>query len=189
MIYEEISNEYARSNISLKRSIFFFFYNVFGRFLPRTTMPYNLGSKKIRAFLVRNFIEYCGDDIQVETGAILSPTIQVGNRCLIGEHCRIRGKVIIGDDVLFAQNVNVIAFNHNFERDDIPIRVQGESFGSITIGNDVWLGINSTILNDVTVGNHAIIGVGSVVTKNVPEWAIVGGVPANVIKYRPRSSK
>ena len=59
-----------------------------------------------------------------------------------------------------------------------------EEFQGITIGNDVWLGANVTILDGVTVGNGAIIAVGAVVTKDVPAYAIVGGVPARIIKYR-----
>jgi len=147
-------------------------------------MPYSLGSKYIRSFLVRNFIESCGKNLIVETGVLLSPTIKVGHNCLIGEHCQIRSNVILGDDVLLAQNVTLVSFKHNFDRPDIPIRLQGETFGTIEIGNDVWIGINAIILPNVKVGRHAIVAAGAVVTKDVPNWAIVGGVPAKIIKYR-----
>ena len=56
--------------------------------------------------------------------------------------------------------------------------------GNVTIGNDVWLGNNVTILSGVTIGDGAVIGNGAVVTKDVPEYAIVGGVPAKFIRYR-----
>ena len=54
----------------------------------------------------------------------------------------------------------------------------------VTIGNDVWIGMRSIIMPGVTIGNGAVIGAGAVVTKDVPDYAIVGGVPAKVIKYR-----
>jgi len=56
--------------------------------------------------------------------------------------------------------------------------------GNCTIGNDVWIGANAVVMDDVTVGDGAIIGAGAIVTKNVAPYAIVGGVPAKLIKYR-----
>ncbi|MEY3760385.1 MAG: hypothetical protein RIR39_1876 [Pseudomonadota bacterium] len=170
--------------ILYKRKFYFLLYNLIGKALPRTTMPYSLGAKWVRAFLIRNFIDVCGNKLIVETGAILSPFISVGHDCLIGEGCRIRGNVTIGNDVLLAQNVELISFGHGFERSDVPMRLQAETFGSIEIGNDVWIGVNAVVLPNVKIGNHAIVGAGSVVTKDVPDWAIVGGVPAKLIKFR-----
>lgn len=60
----------------------------------------------------------------------------------------------------------------------------GESRYSIVIGNDVWIGSHVTILGGVTIGDGAVVAAGAVVTRNVPEYAVVGGIPAKVIKYR-----
>jgi len=184
LVRKSAKQDLTPNPLTITRRIAFLLYNLFGRFLPRSTMPYSLGSKHIRAFLVRNFVDSCGKNIIVETGSLLSPKIKVGHNCLIGENCQIRSNVTLGDDVLLAQNVALVSFKHNFERPDIPIRLQGETFGTIEIGNDVWVGINAIVLTNVKVGDHAIVAAGAVVTKDVPDWAIVGGIPAKVIKYR-----
>jgi acetyltransferase-like isoleucine patch superfamily enzyme len=80
--------------------------------------------------------------------------------------------------------VGLFAENHIFDRTDIPMRLQGVDRKFIRIEDDVWLGTNSVILAGVTVGRGAIVSAGSVVTKDVPQYAIVGGVPAKVIRMR-----
>jgi acetyltransferase-like isoleucine patch superfamily enzyme len=59
-----------------------------------------------------------------------------------------------------------------------------EEFEQIKIGHDVWIGTRATVLDGVTIGNGAIVGAGAVVTKDVPAYAVVGGVPAKVLRYR-----
>jgi acetyltransferase-like isoleucine patch superfamily enzyme len=59
-----------------------------------------------------------------------------------------------------------------------------EGYGRITIGNDVWIGTNVLIVDGVSIGNGAIIGAGAVVVKSVPDYAVYGGVPARLLRYR-----
>ena len=65
-----------------------------------------------------------------------------------------------------------------------PMRTQGVTVKDVTIGNDVWIGARVTILAGVTIGDGAVIGAGAVVTKDVPPYAVVGGVPAKIIRFR-----
>lgn len=64
-----------------------------------------------------------------------------------------------------------------------------DEYKKVTIGNDVWIGANVMIMGGITIGDGAVIGAGAVVTKNVPPYSIVGGVPAKVIRYRFNESQ
>lgn len=85
---------------------------------------------------------------------------------------------MIGPDVV------ILTRTHSIDRVDVPMIEQGFWTGKVTIGNDVWIGMRSVIMPGVNIGNGAVVGAGAVVTKDVPDYAIVGGVPARVIKYR-----
>lgn len=86
---------------------------------------------------------------------------------------------------MMGPDVIIITGNHEFNRIDIPMRDQGETRPeSVVIDDDVWIGTRSIILPGVHIEKGAIIGAGAVVTKDVPEYAVVGGNPAKVIKYR-----
>ena len=96
----------------------------------------------------------------------------------------VRGEVHIGKNCIFGPNVRIHAENHNFSELDTPIRLQGATRKGVTIGEDCWVGSGVTILDGVHIGNHCIIAAGAVVNKDVPDYAIVGGVPAKVLKMR-----
>ena len=91
---------------------------------------------------------------------------------------------------MMARDVIILSATHGIDRLDMPMRVQPiPPRRPITIGNDVWIGARVIILPGVTVGNHTVIGAGSVVTKDVPNYAIVGGNPARVIRDRRQSRR
>ncbi|WP_038020834.1 acyltransferase [Synechocystis sp. PCC 7509] len=124
--------------------------------------------------------------------------IDIGQDCYIGEGTRIWSatSVKIGDRVLISHNVNIHDTNshstdanlrHNhftkiMSSGHPTINDVGIESQPVYIKDDVWIGFNSTILKGVTIGKGAIIGACSVVTKDVPEFVIVAGNPANIIK-------
>lgn len=114
--------------------------------------------------------------------------IHVGEYTRIGLHNTIIGPVSIGNHVNLAQNVVVSGLNHNFQNPDIPIDRQGISTSLVTIGDDIWIGANTTVIAGVSIGKHSVIGAGSVVTKDIPDYCVAVGNPARIIKrYNPNS--
>ncbi|RZJ66074.1 MAG: acyltransferase [Flavobacterium sp.] len=115
-----------------------------------------------------------------------------GGKITIGENCSINpytvlyghGGLTIGNNVLIASHCVIIPSNHNFDDISIPINHQGETKKGISISDDVWIGAGCRILDGVTIGKGAIIAAGAVVNKDVPEYAIMGGVPAKLIRMR-----
>lgn len=117
---------------------------------------------------------------------------ELGEELVIGDNVGIaanafiamRGKIKIGSNTIFGPGVSIHAENHNFQETDKPIKLQGATRKGIKIGEDCWIGSKAIILDGVTIGNHCVIAAGAVVTKDVPDYAIAGGVPAKVIKMR-----
>jgi acetyltransferase-like isoleucine patch superfamily enzyme len=103
----------------------------------------------------------------------------------IAQNCfiQVRGEVIIGNNVIFGPGVSVFSENHKFSDPDIPIVGQGEIRKGVVIEDNVWIASGATILDGVHIGNNSIVAAGSVVNKNVPPYAIVGGVPAKILKF------
>jgi acetyltransferase-like isoleucine patch superfamily enzyme len=131
-----------------------------------------------------------GDAVQIGAGAIIDPhggTIEIGRRTSIGPYAVLygHGGLSIGNDVLIASHAVLIPSTHKFADPDLPIMDQGEASLGITIGHGVWLATQAVILDGVHVGEGAIVAAGAVVRESVPPYAIVAGVPAKIVRYRP----
>jgi acetyltransferase-like isoleucine patch superfamily enzyme/Flp pilus assembly protein TadD len=109
----------------------------------------------------------------------------IGPFSMIYGHCRNgKGGTKIGKNVLVAGHCSIIPANHNFKDINRHISAQGFVSKGIVIEDDVWIGANCTILDGVTIGRGAVVAAGAVVTKDVPEYTVVAGVPATVKKNR-----
>ena len=134
-----------------------------------------------------------GDDTLVMHGAILhvynfrglpDAGITIGARCIVGEQTVIRGQggVTIGDDVLIAPGVQILAVDHVVRTSRVPIMQQGLIARGITIGSGAWLGAGAIVTDGVRIGQNAVVGAGAVVTRDIPDNSVAVGVPARLIR-------
>lgn len=117
--------------------------------------------------------------------------IEIGNNVFLGEESIFmctNAPIIIGDNTMFGPHVTMITGDHRIDvvgqymidikeklpENDLPIIIEGDN----------WIGANATILKGVTIGAGAVVAAGALVLKDVPPYAVVGGVPAKIIKYR-----
>lgn len=160
-----------------------------GSRLPRTDFPV-LGrlACRLRRHACRTLFDECGDDVNIESGVRVgrSTPVRIGHRSGLGVNLDIGRPLVVGANVMIGMNVRMIVRNHAFARTDVPMRDQGFTATTcLRICDDAWIGDQVILLPHVErIGKGAIVGAGAVVTKNVPDYAIVGGNPARVIRTR-----
>jgi acetyltransferase-like isoleucine patch superfamily enzyme len=112
--------------------------------------------------------------------------VSIGAKSVLGQECTISAfqHVSIGRECVIADRVMLIDFDHGMVEVERPIRLQGIYKRDVRVGNNVWIGYGACILRGVTVGDNAVIGTNAVVTRDVPANAVVGGVPARVLRMR-----
>jgi maltose O-acetyltransferase len=159
-------------------------YYGFARHLPDSDVFPIFG--RIRDWVCRPIFRQAGVGIHIKQGAYFGKGdgIEIGNYSDLGLRCHVYNNVTLGRDVMMGPDVMILAGNHNFDRVDIPMRLQGQERERCLIGDDVWIGARAIILGGVTIGSGAVIAAGAVVTRNVAALAIVGGNPARVIRFR-----
>ncbi|NQT22074.1 MAG: CatB-related O-acetyltransferase [Candidatus Omnitrophica bacterium] len=141
--------------------------------------------------------------VSIEKGTEINNSI-IRGKVSIGKYTAINGPVSvivakhnsikIGNYTSVAHNVSIVEFFHNTQHlstsflnrklSGRPSLLDTYSKGSIEIGSDVWIGAGAAILSGVKIGNGAVIGANSVVNKDVPDYAVVAGNPAKILKYR-----
>ncbi len=112
--------------------------------------------------------------------------VSIGAKTVMGQECTISAyrHVSIGRECIVADRVMMIDFDHGVTEVERPIRLQGIYKRDVRICHNVWIGYGACILRGVTVGENSVIGTSSVVTQDIPANAVVGGVPARVLRMR-----
>jgi maltose O-acetyltransferase len=167
----------------MRKIIYFIYISIF-RFTPEIYRPYAVLTPRIRRWMVTYFVNSAGKSIRVKRNADISMFISVGDFSELGSNCIIQSNTFIGRNVIMGPDVKIYTKNHNFDNIDIPIQFQGHTSEAVNIGDDVWLGANVIVLPGVSIYSHSVVAAGSIVTKDVPAFSIVAGVPAKVIGKR-----
>ncbi len=112
--------------------------------------------------------------------------VEIGAKTVMGQECTISAyqHVSIGRECILADRVMLIDFDHGVTEVDRPIRLQGIYKRDVRVGSNVWIGYGACVLRGVSVGDNSVVGTNSVLPKDVPANAVVGGVPARLIRMR-----
>lgn len=129
----------------------------------------------------------------IHSSVYIASNVNIKGNVIIGEgsslahNCILSGAsegIEIGENVMIAPNVVIIAFSHGVENNGLPMAKQKDVEAKVIIEDDVWISANCTIGKGITIGKGSIVAANSFVNKNVEPYSIVGGVPAKFIKKR-----
>lgn len=184
---DKSSDVRRRQGVGFKKTLLIAMYYHFAKHLPSPPLLGGSFGMWCRKTVTKRIFKKTGiffkvhADVDFGTGI----NVEIGENSSLNQGAWIGNDTVIGDDVMMGPEVIMLSGSHNFEDTTIPMTQQGAPpRKSIYIGNDVWIGTRTIILPGVKVGNHVIIGAGSVVTKDVPDWAIIAGNPAKLIRFR-----
>lgn len=146
-------------------------------------------SNAFRVWCVKNIFDYVGANVKIGRKVKFGNgrKIWIGARSNIGANCFVPPDIIIGDNVMMGpKNFFFMNFTHNISEIDKPMIDQGFHFisGKTEICDDVWIGRECIFMPCVKICSHSVVGARSVVTKDVPQWVVVAGNPAKVVKER-----
>jgi maltose O-acetyltransferase len=140
-------------------------------------------SNTVRGWLARMALKGCGRKLKVSSNVHIfnAQNMTVGDNVYVGCCCYFGGgEIVLEDEVSIGPFVTVAAGNHTMQ--DGSYRFGPYEFGRIRVGRGTWLCANTVITSGVTIGKGCVVAAGSVVTKDVPDYSVVGGIPARLIK-------
>ncbi len=172
------------------KNIWLLVYYCFAQYLPKSTNPI-VGKfpQFIRRFLCKRIFTACGTGLNVENRVYFGKgaDFYIGDESGLGSNFKSLNRIVtIGNYLMMGEDVLFLGGGHHCNQLDIPMKYQGgKEKTPLKIEDDVWIGARVIILSGCThIGKGVIIGAGSVVTKDIPDYAIVGGNPAKIIRYR-----
>jgi acetyltransferase-like isoleucine patch superfamily enzyme len=154
----------------------------------RTSGPLFLG-KRLEIQIARRGVIRFGRFVWIGHGTKIrchEGEVVIGDKTVLGQECTISAyqRVRIGEQCVIADRAMFIDFDHGMVEVERPIRRQGIYKRDVVVGSNVWIGYGACILRGVTVGDNSVIGTYSVVTRDVPANAVVGGIPARILRMR-----
>lgn len=172
----------------MKINIYHIIYYCFAYYLPSSYAPVVGGHfNNIRIFCVKRIFKKCGKISTIDTHAYFGNgrEIEIGDGSGIGANNHLPNNIKIGNDVMMGPDIYIVSNNHSFDRIDIPMGKQGIKIAKPTVvEDDCWIGARCILTPGRHVMKGSIIAAGSVLTKDFPEYSIVGGNPAKLIRSR-----
>lgn len=175
------------SKYGICKIFYLFVYKFFLKYLPSSNSFFGSVSKKLRYHCCRKIFKFCGKNVNIEKGADFGSgfDLMIGDNSGIGVNCRVPSNIIIGINVMMGPNCFILDANHKFESKDLPIRCQGYTEKMQTIiGDDVWIGRDVLLTPGRKIEQGSIIAARCVLTKDFPEFSIIGGNPSKLIRTR-----
>lgn len=163
------------------------YYTMFWRMFDRTPTAMIQGfAIPLRRILARKLFKSCGDGVIIHHNVLFSlgRNISLGDGVLVNRNSMLddRGPIEVGAYTMLAAGITIETHTHPFEVFDRPIAYAGRGFAPVTIGANSVIGYNTVVMAGSSIGYRCIVGANSVVTGDVPDYTIVGGVPAKPIK-------
>lgn len=149
---------------------------------------YPVRGTKLRGWLHKFRLKQCGWATAISPYVVIEGRtgVSVGAYCVLNPFVHVwgHGGVRIGDRVMIASHTAITSVTHDYTADSM--RFSTPVGRPVVIHDDVWIGAHAVVLPGVTIGRGAVVGAGAVVTNDVPAYAIVMGMPARVVRYRPQ---
>lgn len=166
------------------------FYTMFWRMFDKTPAAMLQSfAIPLRLLLAKRIFKSCGDNVTIHHNVLFNvgSNIEVGEGALLNRNTMLddRDSIVIGPYTMVAAGVTIETHTHPFDDFTQPIAVAGRQGRPVTVGPNTVLGYNSVVMAGVTIGERCLVGANSVVTKDVPDFTVVGGVPAKPIKDLP----